>query len=107
MNAHSPSRREKLEAFLAAHPGDAFGRYGLAMECAREGDNDAALEHFDGLLRDHPDYIAGYFQSGQLLARLGRRDQARQRLGDGIAAAESHGDAHAAGEMRSALDALA
>jgi tetratricopeptide (TPR) repeat protein len=107
VNTHSHSRREKLEAFLAAHPDDAFGRYGLAMECAREGDSNAALEHFSRLLQSHPDYIAGYFQSGQLLAKLGRTEQARQRLGDGIAAAENHGDAHAAAEMRSALEALA
>ena len=107
MSANSHSRRQKLEAFLASHPGDAFGRYGLAMECARDGDNEAALENFQQLLESHPDYVAGYFQFGQLLAKLGRTELARQTLSTGIAVAERLGDTHAAGEMQAALDSLA
>ncbi|HVB34280.1 MAG TPA: tetratricopeptide repeat protein [Patescibacteria group bacterium] len=107
MSADSNSRRQKLEAFLASHPEDAFGRYGLAMECARSGDNDAALDHFDRLFESHPEYVAAYFQCGQLLAKLGRTEQARQTLATGIATAQRSGDAHAAGEMQAALDTLA
>ncbi len=106
MSANSHSRREKLEAFLASHPDDAFGRYGLAMECARAGDSDAALEHFRRLLESHPDYVSGYFQYGQFLAKLGQVEQARQTLAAGIAAAGRVGDGHAAGEMQAALDSL-
>jgi tetratricopeptide (TPR) repeat protein len=107
MTPNSQSRREKLEGFLSAHPGDAFARYGLAMECAREGDAEAALGHFHRLLESHPDYVAGYFQCGQLLAKTGRVGEARETLQTGIAAAERLGDAHAAGEMQTALNALA
>lgn len=106
MSTNTHPRRQKLEAFLSAHPADAFARYGLAMECASTGDNDAAIGHFQHLLESHPEYISGYFQFGQLLAKLGRTDQARQTLAAGIAAAENHGDTHAAGEMRSALQSL-
>ena len=107
MSANSSSRRQKLEAFLAAHPANSFGRYGLAMECVREGDSDGALEHFRLLLESHPDYVVGYFHYGQLLAKLGREEQARAVLEAGIVAAENRGDAHAVSEMRGALDALA
>ncbi|HVB98348.1 MAG TPA: tetratricopeptide repeat protein [Candidatus Dormibacteraeota bacterium] len=107
MSANSNSRRQKLEAFLASHPDDAFGRYGLAMECAREGDTEAALENFRRLLESHPDYVAGYFQYGQLLAKLGRSEPARQTLAAGIATAQRLGDTHAAAEMQAALDSLA
>lgn len=106
MNANSQSRRQKLEAFLLAHPEDAFGRYGLAMECARTGDPDAAIDQFGRLLETHPEYVSGYFQLGQLLSKLGRTEQARQTLTDGIAAAEGCGDGHAASEMRAALQSL-
>jgi predicted Zn-dependent protease len=106
MNANTNPRRQKLEAFVTAHPNDAFGRYGLAMECVRDGDNEAALGHFRQLLESHPDYVAGYFHYGQLLAKAGREDEARQVLTTGIAAAARQGDAHAASEMQAALDTL-
>ncbi|MDE3137741.1 MAG: hypothetical protein KGL59_14275, partial [Acidobacteriota bacterium] len=64
MSANTSPRRQKLEAFVAAHPNDAFGRYGLAMECVREGDNETAAGHFRQLLESHPDYVAGYFHYG-------------------------------------------
>lgn len=107
MNAYTSSRRQKLEAFLSSHPRDAFALYGLAMECAREGDHDAALDCFQKLLDAHPDYVTGYFQHGQLLARLARVEEARRVLAAGLAAAQRQGDAHAASELRAALDSLA
>jgi tetratricopeptide (TPR) repeat protein len=100
------TRREMLEEFAAAHPGDAFARYGLAVECATQGDNDAAIENFKKLLADHPAYVTGYFQYGQLLARLSRTEQARAALTSGIEAARRAGDQHAADEMAAALAAL-
>lgn len=106
MSANTSPRRQKLEAFVAAHPNDAFGRYGLAMECVREGDNETADGHFRQLLESHPDYVAGYFHYGQLLAKLAREDDARQILATGIAVAARQGDAHAASEMQAALDTL-
>jgi|SRR5665213_514333 len=100
------TRREVLEEFVTAHPSDAFARYGLAVECGNQGDHAVAIEHFDKLLAAHPDYVTGYFQYGQLLARLSRTDEARRRLSDGIEAARRTGDQHALSEMESALAAL-
>ncbi len=100
------SRREMLEQFVAEKPGDAFARYGLAHECAKLGDDSTAINHFGILLREHPDYVAGYLQFGQLLARLGRLDEARRTLSDGIVVAQKAGDIHARDEMQSALTQL-
>lgn len=100
------SRREMLEHFLTQKPADAFARYGLAMECAKEGDNRAATENFEKLLHNDPNYVAGYFQFAQLLARLGRLDEARKLLSDGIVVAQKSGDMHARDEMQSALNSL-
>lgn len=107
MSPTTSSRREKLEAFLAAKPADPFTRYGLALECARLGDHEDALAHFRQLLQDHPTYVAGYFQCGNLLGQLGRVDEARRILSDGVIAAQRAGDAHARDEMQAALSALA
>jgi predicted Zn-dependent protease len=106
MSQDTNPRRQKLESFVADHPDDAFGRYGLAIECARAGDNEAALDHFRKLLDAHPDYVTGHFQYGQLLAKLSRDDEARAALTAGIAAAGRQGDTHAVEEMQAALDAL-
>jgi tetratricopeptide (TPR) repeat protein len=100
------TRREMLEEFSAAHPNDAFSLYGLAMECANQGDQTAATENFQKLLAAHPDYVTGYFQFGQLLARQSKLEEARQTLSSGIAVARRTGDQHAASEMESALAQL-
>lgn len=100
------SRREVLEQFVAQKPDDAFARYGLALECVNLGDDAAAATHFHKLLEDNPQYVAGYFQFGQFLGRVGRIDEARKVLSDGIVIAQKTGDAHARDEMEAALSML-
>jgi len=106
MTQTQKSRRQMLEQFVEQKPADAFARYGLAMECAKEGDDHAATEHFEQLLNNNPDYVAGYFQFAQLLARLGCLEDARKLLSDGIVVAQKSGDMHARDEMQSALNSL-
>jgi Tfp pilus assembly protein PilF len=95
-----------LEQFVAGKPTDAFARYGLALECAKEGDTHSAEGHFRTLLQDHPQYVAGYFQFAQLLTRLGQLEEARKMLSDGIVVAQKAGDMHARDEMQSTLNSL-
>lgn len=106
MTQTQKSRRETLEQFVAAKPEDAFARYGLALECVKLGDEAAAVEHFKRLLAEHPRYVAGYFQYGQLLGRMGRAEEARRTLSDGIVIASQTGDMHARDEMQAALTML-
>ena len=100
------SRIEMLSQFLAENPGDAFARYGLAMEYSKAGDAEAALAEFRKLLKTYPDYTAGYFMAAQTLARAGRLDEARQMLRDGIASATRTGNQHARMEMEGMLAEL-
>jgi tetratricopeptide (TPR) repeat protein len=100
------TRRQMLEEYVAAKPNDAFARYGLAMDCANSGDSPAADEHFKALLGTHPEYVAGYFQYGQFLARTGRTNEARSMFQAGIATAQRTGDDHARAEMETALSEL-
>jgi len=96
-------RLEMLKEHLAEYPNDAFGRYGLAMEYANSGDNDAALAEFAHLLKDNPDYTAGYFMAAQTLAKMGRVNEAREMLTRGVASAERTNNAHAKSEMEGML----
>jgi predicted Zn-dependent protease len=95
-----------LTEILTQNPGDAFARYGLAMEHANQGQTDIALTEFDRLLSTHPDYTAGYFMAAQTLVKAGRTDEAKARLAQGIASAHRTGNQHALGEMQALLEEL-
>ena len=100
------SRVDQLKAMLAEAPDDAELRYFLAMAYVSAGETEPALECFRKLSADSPGYVPAYVQRGQLLARLGREDEARGVFRAGIAAAQKAGDTHAAGEMEAFLDSL-
>lgn len=101
-----PSRIEMLKQFLAENPGDAFARYGLAMEYQKLGQTDTALAEFKKLVELHPDYTAGYQMAAQMLAAAGRTDEARQMFAAGIASAQRTGNLHAKTEMEGMLAEL-
>lgn len=91
---------------LADDPQDVFLRYSLAMELDKEGENAVSLEQLAELSGESPAYVPAFFMAGQQLARLGRVAEARAVLRDGIEAARSQGDTHAAGEMSEFLASL-
>ncbi|MDR3639395.1 MAG: tetratricopeptide repeat protein [Isosphaeraceae bacterium] len=94
-------RRQKLEASLAADPADTFLRYGLALQCLREGDTEEGRERLVALIGEHPDdQIAAYQQLGQSYLEAGESERAAETLRLGIAKAQARGDAHAAAEMQ-------
>jgi predicted Zn-dependent protease len=100
------SRRQLLEEFVAQKPGDAFSRYGLALECMNSGDSAAADEHFRTLFERNPDYVPGYLMYAQFLAREDRAPEAKHVLSNGIAAATKAGNQHARSEMETLLNDL-
>ena len=100
------SRKQQLEEMLTADPNDAFLRYGLAMEYATAGEDEAAVGCLRELLARDADYVPAYLQAGRALIRLGDDDRAREILRTGIAVANRKGDSHAAGEMTGFLESL-
>ena len=95
-----------LTEFLQQNPGDAFARYGLAMEYSNGGQTEQALAEFKKLLELHPDYTNGYFMAAQALERSGRTGEARQMLESGVEAAKRTGNKHAQSEMAGMLEEL-
>lgn len=100
------NRRQTLEKFVEKNPLDAFARYGLAMECIKEGDVAAAETHFKQLLSDHASYVAAYYQFGRMLTLANRIAEAREIFSTGIARAMQAGEEHARQELQAALDEL-
>ena len=102
--AEKSPRRLMLERSLADDPADTFLRYGLAMQCLRDGDVDEGRERLKALIADHPDdQIAAYQQLGQSYVDGEEQELAAQTLRLGIAKARVRGDMHAAGEMEGLL----
>jgi tetratricopeptide (TPR) repeat protein len=101
-----PSRLQMLTQFLQQNPGDAFARYGLAMEYSNAGQTEHALAEFKKLLELHPDYTNGYFMAAQALERSGRTAEAKQMLENGVEAAKRTGNKHALSEMAGMLEEL-
>lgn len=95
-----------LTEILSQAPNDAFARYGLAMAFSEAGKTDEALAQFGTLRETNPDYVPGYQMAGQLLARLGKSEEAVAWLDQGLAAAARTGNAHAASEMHALRDDL-
>ncbi|HVS74833.1 MAG TPA: hypothetical protein VHE23_05360 [Candidatus Acidoferrales bacterium] len=100
------TRRQMLEELVAARPGDAFARYGLALEYMNSGETAAAGAEFRKLLETNPEYVPGYQMYGQLLVRDSRPDEAKQILRVGLSVAARKGDSHASSEMESLLAEL-
>ncbi len=105
--AEKSRRRLMLEQSLAADPDDAFLKYGLAMQCLRDGEVAEGRQRLQQLIGEDPTrQIPAYHQLGQSFADEGQNDEARKVLTEGIVRAKAVGDWHAAGEMDGILELL-
>jgi thioredoxin-like negative regulator of GroEL len=101
------SRRLKLEQSLAENPDDAFLRYGLAMQCLREGDIEEGRRGLRSLIEDDPDrQVAAYQQLGQSYVDTGEFGAAATILRTGLTKALAAGDRHAAAEMEQLIETV-
>lgn len=100
------SRIEKLKGFLDADPKDSFSRYALALEYMKLEQYGDALREFETVKDTDPNYIATYYQLGQLYQKLNQRNQAEKIFRTGMTVADKAGDAHTRDELQAALEAL-
>jgi predicted Zn-dependent protease len=104
--AEKSPRRVMLEERLADDPSDAFLRYGLAVQCLRDGDRDEGRARLRALIADVADEVAACQQLGQSHLETGEIAEAVAVLREGIVRARVRGDAHAAAEMDGLLGTL-
>jgi predicted Zn-dependent protease len=105
--AEKTRRRLMLEQSLADDPADSFLRYGLAIQCLREGDITEGRDRLLALIADRPDeQVAAYQQLAQSYADSDEKVAAVATLRTGIAKAKAAGDWHAAAEMQQMLESL-
>jgi len=99
-------RRDRIERMLEQEPDDVFLNFSYAMELAKENDIDGALAQFDRVISLDPTYTAAHYHKGNTLIGLGRLDEARVVLQEGIAACKQIGDDHAHREMLDLLTSI-
>ena len=100
------NRIEILKGFLKENPKDSFSRYALALEYLKLGQNDDAVREFEAVRNGDPDYVATYYQLGQLYQKLGQKHDAEKTFRTGITAAAKAGDEHTRSELEAALEGL-
>ena len=96
-------RLAMLEKMTASGAGDSFAWYALALEYSGAGRVDEALGAFRSLREKDPGYVPMYLMCGSMLLKAGRADAGSEWLGEGLTVARAKGDAHALGELETAL----
>lgn len=99
----------KLETFrsmVAKHPDNALARFGLANEALKAELYEEAVENLRAYIGMHEDEGNAYGRLAQALERLGRRDEARDALHQGIDAAGRFGHPGMVSEFEGRLDEL-
>jgi Tfp pilus assembly protein PilF len=100
------SRIDILKGFLKDNANDSFSRYALALEYVKLGQNDDAVREFEAVRRKDPDYVATYYQLGQLYKSLSQTHEAEKAFRAGITVAAKIGDDHTRSELEAALEML-
>jgi Tfp pilus assembly protein PilF len=100
------NRLDILKQMLVQDPGNSFARYGLAMEYAKTGKLQGAVNEFRALISADSSYVAAYYHCGQTLEKLGEVEEARAVYEQGIVASAKKGDGHTRGEIEAALSLL-
>jgi Tfp pilus assembly protein PilF len=100
------SRIEILKGFLKENANDSFSRYALALEYVKLGQNEDARREFETVMSQDPDYVATYYQLGQLYRTLSMTHDAEKTFRTGITVAAKLGDEHTRSELEAALEAL-
>ncbi|GAB4132901.1 MAG: hypothetical protein Fur0041_04630 [Bacteroidia bacterium] len=96
-------RLAALEEMLREQPGNAFLRYGIALEYASRGQLSEAITRIESLLIDEPEYLGAYYTLGQYYEKAGETEKAINIYRKGIALAELKGNKKALGELREVL----
>ena len=99
----------KLDTFrsmVAKNPENPLARFGLANEAMKAGLHDEALEHLQAYLARYDDEGNGYGRLAEVLVALGRVDEAKDALTQGIAASHRFGHVGMANELDARRDEL-
>src|SRR2546423_15158946 len=99
-------RLDSFRAMGAKNPGNGLGGFGLAKETMKEGLFEEAAEQLRAYLGIHEDEGNAYGRLAEALTQLGRVEEARAALRDGIDAARRFGHPSMAAEFEGRLEEM-
>jgi predicted Zn-dependent protease len=99
-------RLETMRAMVAKNPANALARFGLANEALKAQLYEEAAENLRVYLSSHDDEGNGYGRLAEALIKLGRVEEARAALRDGIAASDRFGHPGMVNEFEARLEEL-
>ncbi len=91
-----------LKELLAEDPQDSFVKYAIAKEYEKLGDLQTAIEKFEALKEDDPDYVGLYYHLAYIYTEIDETEKALRIYDEGIAVAKAQNDLHALSELRNA-----
>lgn len=97
-------RLQKLLDFLESEPNDPFLKYALATEYFNVKDYDKALQYYQDLVANHPDYVGTYYHLGKLYEITDRKENAIMTYRKGMEISRKVGDMHAFSELQGVLN---
>ncbi|MCB2407783.1 tetratricopeptide repeat protein [Hymenobacter lucidus] len=101
----TPTRLQQLLTFYNEDPNDPFIIYALATEY-RTAEPQRAMEYYQKLLDEHPDYVGTYYHAGKMLEFLENPEAAEKVYRRGLQVSRRAGQMHAASEIQQALNQL-
>ena len=100
------NRLDRLLMLRDAEPADPEIHYMIAIERAKEGDTAQAVAGFDECLRLDPAFSYAYYHKAVTLEGVGRRDEARSAVAEGIEQAQAGEDPKALSELETLLESF-
>lgn len=98
----SSARLEQLKTFLAKTPKEPFILFAIAKEYEKLQQPQEALQYYEQLRQDTPDYVGTYYHLGKLLEQLGQDKEAFFTYKKGMEVAQAAGDSHSLAELAGA-----
>ena len=101
----STERLEKLLSFYEEDSNDPFTIYALATEY-KKTDKNKALDYFEDLLENHPDYVGTYYHVAKLYDDMGEKAKAEFTYKKGMNIARKENNMHAFSELQQAYNSF-
>lgn len=100
-------RLQKLLDFLKNEPNDPFLKYALATEYLNAKELGKALQYYEDLLTNHPDYVGTYYHLGKLYEGLDRKADAITTYQKGMEVSRKARDMHTFSELQTVYNTAA
>ena len=99
-------RLQKLLNFIKNEPNDPFLKYALATEYLNAKDTDKALQYYEDLLNNHPEYIGTYYHLGKLYEQLDRKSDAISTYKKGMEVSKDAKEMHSFSELQTVYNSV-